>query len=78
MELVMDELQLKARLADIAKRSLARWGIGSEANVLLISLSENGMFLVTHADKRWVLRVHRTAYHSAAGVRSDEVDARLV
>lgn len=58
-------------LADTARAALPRWGIGDEAALKLISLSENGMFLVTWGDRRWVLRVHRTRYHSENGVRSE-------
>jgi Ser/Thr protein kinase RdoA (MazF antagonist) len=67
----MDEQQHKNYLAEVAKSAVAKWGISEDAALKLISLSENAMFLVVSGDRRWVLRVHRTGYHSKNGVRSE-------
>ena len=58
-------------LEAVARNALSRWGIGPDASIRLISLSENGMFLVTSGSDRWVMRVHRTGYHSEDAVRSE-------
>lgn len=59
-------------LHSIARASLSRWGIDEEAQLRLISHSENAVFLATQRDgARHVLRVHRTGYHSQNGVRSE-------
>lgn len=67
----MVEQEQTSHLTGVARAALARWGIPSDAALKLISLSENGMFLVTAGAERWVMRVHRTGYHTVAGVRSE-------
>ncbi|MCY1402361.1 Stress response kinase A [compost metagenome] len=67
----INEPQHKDYLARVARTALPRWNIDANAELRLISLSENAMFLVTHGPLKWVLRVHRLGYHSAAGVRSE-------
>lgn len=68
----MHDIDQEETLYAIAEASLGRWGIGKDASLRLISHSENAVFLVTrkHGLKK-VLRVHRTGYHSAAGVQSE-------
>lgn len=58
-------------LSDVARAALPRWGIPADATLQLISLSENGMFLVSSGIDRWVMRVHRQGYHTENGVRSE-------
>jgi len=58
-------------LLQVARAALPRWDISPEAPLRLISLSENGMFLVSTGDGKRALRVHRTGYHTVAGVRSE-------
>lgn len=55
----------------VARTALTRWEIAQDAALKLISLSENGMFLVTSGADKWVLRVHREGYHTKNGVRSE-------
>ncbi|MCY1282989.1 Stress response kinase A [compost metagenome] len=67
----INEPQHKDYLARVARNALSRWNIAADAELRLISLSENAMYLVTADDRKWVLRVHRLGYHSATGVRSE-------
>lgn len=67
----INEPQHKDYLARIARSALPRWNIDPDAELRLISLSENAMFLVSHGTLKWVLRVHRQGYHSTNGVRSE-------
>ena len=53
-----------------ARAALARYRLES-ATVTLLSVSENGTFLVEAGDRRVVLRVHRPDYHSLAAVESE-------
>lgn len=54
-----------------AKSSFACWSIPREAGIKQISRSENAMFLITWGAERYVMRVHRTGYHTPDGVRSE-------
>ncbi len=67
----MLHLEQETHLTRIARASMPRWGISPEAQLKMISLSENGMFLVDDRGERRVLRVHRSGYHTVAGVRSE-------
>ncbi len=67
----MVEQEQQSYLTDVARTALSKWGISEDAVLRLISLSENGIFLVTSGERRWVLRVHRAGYHTENGVRSE-------
>ena len=58
-------------LLEVARAALPRWGIPSTAPLRMISLSENGMFVVGTDRGNRALRVHRTGYHTLNGVRSE-------
>ena len=53
-----------------AHAALAHYRLES-ATVTLLSISENGTFLVETDDRREVLRVHRPGYHSLAAIESE-------
>jgi Ser/Thr protein kinase RdoA (MazF antagonist) len=58
--------------ADTARSALPGWGLPPEADLQLVSLSENGTFRVTTADgARYALRVHRPGNHDRDAVRSE-------
>lgn len=61
----------ESHLTQVARAALPRWGIAPDAALRLISLSENGMFRVETDGGSRALRVHRTGYHTVAGVRSE-------
>jgi len=53
-----------------ARAALGCYGLDG-ATVTLLSVSENGTFLVTKDGQRRVLRVHRPGYHSLAAIESE-------
>lgn len=67
----INEVLHKDYLARVAREALPRWNISQDADLRLISLSENAMFLVATEQRKWVLRVHRHGYHTHDGVRSE-------
>lgn len=68
----MEDRDQELTLYQIARNSLARWGISEDSRLELISHSENAVFSLTRPDGwRKILRVHRTGYHSSDGVRSE-------
>jgi Ser/Thr protein kinase RdoA (MazF antagonist) len=64
---------LTERLGLIARSALAARGIGPDADVLLLNISENATYRVDDpaTGERSVLRVHRPGYHSVDGIRSE-------
>lgn len=59
-------------LKGIAKESLAKWSLPDSADLTLLSLSENATYRVDVPDgSPLVLRVHRTNYHSKAGIQTE-------
>lgn len=62
--------QQAARLQVTGRIALRRWGI-SDATLELIKHRENAVFRVQQDGKRFVLRVHRSGYHSDAELRSE-------
>ncbi len=69
----LDENARKAHLERVARRALPRWGIAADAPLTLLNISENATYRVDVAGSAEpaILRVHRTGYHSANGVRSE-------
>lgn len=60
------------RLEDGVRAALPRWGAGSDAEVKLLTISENATFRVTDkALGSLVFRVHRPGYHSRAEIASE-------
>lgn len=60
------------RVAACARAALAAYGLGPDATVALLAVSENATFLVTDpAGGRSVLRVHRLGYHSVPAIASE-------
>lgn len=55
------------------KTLLSQWGYSGQAEVKLLTISENATFLVTDADsnKNAVFRVHRPAYHTITEIESE-------
>ncbi|WOP17517.1 phosphotransferase enzyme family protein [Raineyella sp. LH-20] len=57
--------------AAFARAALPRYGFGARAHVELLSLSENGTFLISEGARRLVLRVHRPGYHTRTAIESE-------
>jgi len=64
-----------ARVTEVARSALARYPLSDEAEVTLISVSENATFRVDDpaTGERAVLRVHRLGYHTDDAIRSELV-----
>lgn len=62
-----------ARLEVIARDALRQYGIGDEASVKLLNISENATFLVNDpiSERSTVLRVNRPGYHSRRAIESE-------
>ncbi|MBP2705814.1 phosphotransferase [Microbispora sp. RL4-1S] len=60
-----------ARVEATARRALTRYGVSPDADVTLLNVSENAVFLVEDAHARTILRVHRLGYHSAEAIASE-------
>ena len=62
-----------ARLADVARGTLPRYGLSPTSEVTLLNVSENATFRVEEAatGATSVLRVHRLGYHSHDAVMSE-------
>ena len=59
------------RVARLARRALAAWGIEPSA-LDLLKYRENAVFRVSLADgRRYALRVHRAGYHNDDELRSE-------
>ena len=60
------------RLEGLARRGLTAYGIGPDATVELLNISENATYLVDDpAGARTVLRVHRRGYHDHPQISSE-------
>ncbi len=68
-----DSLAGGSRLETIARDALHAYGIGADAELTLLNISENATYRVDDpvCGGRSVLRVHRPGYHSAAAIRSE-------
>ena len=55
----------------LARRALQKWNIESDAEISLIKFRENAVFSITTESKRYVIRIHRYAYHSDDSIRSE-------
>jgi len=61
-----------ASFEQFAQASLPAYGLGPDAQVTLLNVSENGTFRVDDpAQGRSVLRVHRTGYHTLEAIHSE-------
>ncbi len=62
-----------ARLADVARGTLPRYGLSPAATVTLLNVSENATFRVDDpaTGRRTVMRVHRLGYHSFDAIASE-------
>jgi Ser/Thr protein kinase RdoA (MazF antagonist) len=52
-------------------QSLGDWGFSPAANLTLLNLSENTVFLAAEPSRRLVLRVHRPGYHQPEEIASE-------
>lgn len=60
------------RLANGLTATLPVWGLGSDASVKLLTISENATFRVSNPSGRdMIVRVHRPDYHSEAEILSE-------
>ena len=60
------------QVTECAREALACYDVSPDAEVSLLNVSENAMFLVTDPDEGpSVLRVHRLGYHDAAAIESE-------
>lgn len=62
---------VEAEYTRFARAALSRYGYDHSTPLRLISVSENGTFLLGSDDERVVMRVHRSDYHSARSVASE-------
>jgi Ser/Thr protein kinase RdoA (MazF antagonist) len=53
------------------QETLGDWGFSPAANLTLLNLSENTVFLAAEPSRRLVLRVHRPGYHTAQEIASE-------
>ncbi len=62
-----------ARLDGIARRALAEYGVGADAGLTLLNVSENATYAVDDpvSGERTVLRVHRHGYHDGTEIASE-------
>ncbi|BBE70869.1 phosphotransferase enzyme family protein [Oharaeibacter diazotrophicus] len=60
-----------ARLEAGVRGALPAWGVGADAAVRLLTISENATYLVDDGGRRLVVRVHRPDYHTAAEIASE-------
>ena len=62
-----------ARLEPVARRALAEYGVGADAVLTLLNVSENATYAVDDpaSGDRTVLRVHRHGYHDQAEIESE-------
>src|SRR5437762_1948152 len=70
-----DDLPLSeklVRLEQVAQAALPHYGIGRDAGVRMINLSENATYRIEASDsRRFALRVHREGYHSRNAIASE-------
>jgi Ser/Thr protein kinase RdoA (MazF antagonist) len=60
------------RLEGLARRGLSAYGVGPDATLELLNISENATYLVDDpAGGRTILRVHRRGYHNHAQISSE-------
>ena len=71
----LSEQDVAARLEPVARRALAEHGVGPDAVLTLLNVSENATYAVDDpaTGDRTVLRVHRHGYHHAAEIESELV-----
>jgi Ser/Thr protein kinase RdoA (MazF antagonist) len=62
-----------ARVGEVARRALGRYGLPAEATASLINVSENATYRVDDpaTGRRTILRVHRLGYHSVQAIASE-------
>jgi len=60
-----------ARLERQVRHARARWDFGPDADVTLMTISENATYLLAEGERRMVLRVHRPGYHTLDEIRSE-------
>ena len=61
------------RLEPIARRALAEYGVGPDAELTLLNVSENATYAVDEPEsgQRTVLRIHRHGYHDGPAIESE-------
>lgn len=62
---------LLARLTAGVQAALPRWGVGSDADLALLTVSENATYLIRDGERRLILRVHRPNYHSETEIAGE-------
>ncbi|GII81133.1 aminoglycoside phosphotransferase [Sphaerisporangium rufum] len=60
-----------ARMGEVARRALPRYGLPPGTPVALTNVSENATFTVGGGDARTILRVHRLGYHPPAAIAAE-------
>ncbi|MQT15305.1 phosphotransferase enzyme family protein [Segnochrobactrum spirostomi] len=68
--MLYDDLFL-SRLERGVRSVVGTWGAAPDAEIRLLTISENATYLVEDDGRRFVVRVHRPAYHSEAEIRSE-------
>ena len=69
----LGQAEMLRRLAAVAERAVAHFLDEEEVELELINQSENTTYLVTRASaaEKLILRIHRTGYHTLAGIESE-------
>ena len=62
---------LLARLTVGVQAVLPQWGVGSDAQLVLLTISENATYLVRDQGRQFIIRVHRPNYHSEAEIAAE-------
>jgi len=65
--------EVTARLAPVARRALDEYGVGQDAELTLLNVSENATYAVDDpaTGERTVLRIHRHGYHDDVEIESE-------
>ena len=69
----LTEAERIAHLATVARRAVSAWGIGAEARLQLLNISENATYRIDDPARAepLILRVHRTGYHTRNAVETE-------
>jgi Ser/Thr protein kinase RdoA (MazF antagonist) len=69
----LSEEDVAARLAPVARRALAEYGVSPDAALTLLNVSENATYAVDDpaTGERTVLRIHRHGYHDGPEIESE-------
>jgi Ser/Thr protein kinase RdoA (MazF antagonist) len=69
----LSEAERIRHLGEVAARAVLYWGVSPDARLTLLNISENATYRVDDAGavQPFILRVHRTGYHTRDAVRTE-------